>query len=439
KRYSWDFDSNYDLFEVDLAGNMLKRLTNSVGYDAEAAWSPDGRSIVFASNRHAYSGAVESEYAARFSRDPSILMDIYIMDSSGGSVRRLTTEPGYDGGPFFSADGKQIIWRRFGLSGDRSEIFVMNSDGSNKRQVTNLGAMSWAPYFHPSGDYFIFATNIHGYENFELYMARTDGRYEPVRVTSFDGFDGLPVFSPDGSTLSWTSKRSSNTTSQIFLASWNDREARKALRLYTPRLSQMSGRDVAAEQTESEQSLYRDVEYLSSDNLEGRLTGTRGEELATEFAAKRLEELGFQPAGDNGTFFQRFSYTAGISLGERNALLLSRRNGEEQLSVQPDVDFRPLAFSATGTFSSAPVVFAGYGIRAPEEGEFGEYDSYVHLDVKDKWVMILRYVPENISPKWRQHLSRYSSLRYKVMIARDLGAKGLLIVSGPASKVKEDL
>ena len=67
--------------------------------------------------------------------------------------------------------------------------------------------MSWAPYMHPSGEYFIFASNKLGFENFELFIVDTAGAKEPVRVTYTDGFDGLPVPSPDGKTLAWTSSR----------------------------------------------------------------------------------------------------------------------------------------------------------------------------------------------------------------------------------------
>ena len=67
--------------------------------------------------------------------------------------------------------------------------------------------MSWAPYMHPSGEYFLFASNKLGFENFEVFMVDAQGTKEPVRVTYSDGFDGLPVPSPDGKQLAWTSSR----------------------------------------------------------------------------------------------------------------------------------------------------------------------------------------------------------------------------------------
>ena len=102
-------------------------------------------------------------------------------------------------------------------------------------------------------------------------------------------------------------------------------------------------------------------------------------------------------------------------------------------------DWQPLAFSNTGRVAPAEVVFAGYGIVAPKSDDFDEYDSYVHLDVTDKWVCVFRFMPEDISAEQRQHLSGHSSLRYKAMVARDRGAHGLIVVSGPRSNVKNQL
>jgi Tol biopolymer transport system component len=90
--------------------------------------------------------------------------------------------------------------------------------------------MSWAPYIHPSGEYIIFSSNKLGFENFELFLVDIDGKKEPVRVTYSDGFDGLPVPSPDGKQLAWTSNRAGGREGQIYLAAWNHEAARAALK-----------------------------------------------------------------------------------------------------------------------------------------------------------------------------------------------------------------
>ncbi len=231
KSYAWDYDEYYDIYETDFEGNNIKNLTNTLGYDAEASWSPDGKYIAFASNRRAYTDDISDEEAVLFKNNASALIDIYIMNADGSNVKRLTHTRTYDGGPFFSPDGKRIVWRRFSENGREAEIFTMNIDGTNKKQVTRLKAMSWAPFYHPSGEYIIFSTNIHGHRNFELYMVDVNGKQKPVRVTDKEGFDGLPVFTPDGNYLTWTSDRTPEKKGHLFHGRWNHEKAMESLSL----------------------------------------------------------------------------------------------------------------------------------------------------------------------------------------------------------------
>ena len=166
------------------------------------------------------------------------------------------------------------------------------------------------------------------------------------------------------------------------------------------------------------------------------MTGTDGERAATDYVAECFRALGLKPGGKDGSFFDPFAFTAGVSLGNGNALAL--HHGSESKSFDVDSDWRPLAFSKMGD-AEGGVVFAGYGIVAPTHQEQAEYDSYVHLDVTDKWVLVFRFVPENVPAPRRQYLNRYAGLRYKAMLARDRGAKGLIVVSGPNSKVSQPL
>jgi Tol biopolymer transport system component len=157
------------------------------------------------------------------------------MRADGSQQRRLTTVAGYDGGPFFTPDGSRIIWRRFDEQGLIADVFTMKLDGSDVKQLTDFGAMSWAPYVHPSGEYVLFASNKLGFENFEVFMVDAAGTKEPVRVTYSDGFDGLPVPSPDGRQLAWTSSRSGGSAGQLFLAQWNHQNALAAIKSAPPR------------------------------------------------------------------------------------------------------------------------------------------------------------------------------------------------------------
>src|SRR6185369_4859163 len=140
-----------------------------------------------------------------------------------------------DGGPFFSPDGRRIVWRRFDESGLNADVYTMALDGSEVRRLTDFKAMSWAPYYHPSSRYLIFTANKLGFSNFELFLVDGAGERQPVRVTFTDGFDGLPVFSPDGGRLCWTSARTADGKSQLFLADWNHASALAALEQAPPR------------------------------------------------------------------------------------------------------------------------------------------------------------------------------------------------------------
>jgi Tol biopolymer transport system component len=232
RRYSWDYDPEMELYLRNARTGTLRRLTNKRGYDAEASISPDGQWIVFASTRDGYERPLSTAETKQLELDPSYFAEIYIMraDADGSGPKRLTTVPGYDGGPFFSPDGKRIIWRRFDETGVIADVRTMNLDGTDERQVTDFGAMSWAPYIHPSGQYVLFASNKLGFENFEVFMVDIDGKKEPVRVTYSDGFDGLPVPSPDGAQLAWTSSRGGGREGQIYLAQWNHQKALEAIK-----------------------------------------------------------------------------------------------------------------------------------------------------------------------------------------------------------------
>ena len=199
RSYRWDFEPGMDLFRADVDGSNLVRLTDSPGYDAEGAYSPDGRQIVFTSFRDG---------------DP----EIYIMDADGRNSRRVMNIRGYDGGPFFAPDGKKLVYRSDRKGNDLLQVFVNNTEGTAERAITDDKNVNWGPYWHPDNRHVIFATSRFGHTNYDLMMVDTTTGIEE-RITSAEGFDGLPVFSPDGSKLMWTSSgRTADHKSQLFLA-----------------------------------------------------------------------------------------------------------------------------------------------------------------------------------------------------------------------------
>jgi hypothetical protein len=185
----------------------------------------------------------------------------------------------------------------------------------------------------------------------------------------------------------------------------------------------------------TEADLQKHIYYLASEELAGRGTGTEGERLAREYISNLFSHVGLSPAGKNGSYLEPFEFTAGATLGANNNLFV----GPARTPRDVNEDWRPLVFSKTGQFAANEIVFAGYGMKAPAADGIDEYDSFVHLDVENKWVLVFRYYPENVSSDMRRHLNRYSALRLKAKIARDLGAKGLIVVTGPNSDAQTEL
>jgi TolB protein len=223
-KYLWPVYRSYDIFVANEKGKIIKQLTNSPGYDAEATISPKGDKIVFTSDR---SGDLE----------------LWIMDIDGKNQKQITSGLGYDGGAFFSPDGKRLVFRASrpsteeeineykdllskGLVAPTSmELYTCNIDGSDLKQVTKLGKANWAPFFHPSGKKIIFSSNHHskrGYD-FQLFMINDDGT-GLEQITTESMFNAFPMFSPDGKKLIFSSNRNNHGThdTNLFMADWEE-------------------------------------------------------------------------------------------------------------------------------------------------------------------------------------------------------------------------
>lgn len=205
RRYVWDFDPHMKIYEANLDGSDLKCLTPNVNvYTAEGNYSSDGKKIVYSSGN---AGAVQ----------------LYIMDADGSNVRQLTTAKNcYNGGPFFSPDGSKVIFRSDRKEKDRLQLYIINSDGTGETALTdNDKWVYWAPYWYKDGKHIIYTAADHGdpmaRPNYDLYWMNVETK-KATRITFAPGADVLPVFSPDGSKLMWTSNRDGRSPTQLWIA-----------------------------------------------------------------------------------------------------------------------------------------------------------------------------------------------------------------------------
>lgn len=222
--YRWPVFPGYDLWVANADGTTPRPLVPSPGYDAEATASPDGKWLVFTSER---SGDI----------------DLWKVRMDGSGLQRLTDGVGYDGGAVFSPDGRQIAWRtNYPVGAEATakyqellkqhlvepmqmDIWVMDADGQNKRQVTRLPGAAFAPVFTPDGKGLLFASNHHDQDGkgrlFDLFRIGLDGQ-GLERITTTGGFNSFPHFSPDGRKLLWVSGRVMNGPRQfnVFVADW---------------------------------------------------------------------------------------------------------------------------------------------------------------------------------------------------------------------------
>ena len=221
-KYIWPLYDSYDIFMADMNGKIVKQLTRSKGYDAEATISPDGKKMIYTSDKD---GDIE----------------LYIMNLKTGKEKRITNTPGYDGGAWFSPDGKKIIWRASRPKTDAEikeykdllaenlvaptnmEVYIANADGTDVKQVTALKQANWAPAYMPGSKRIIFASN-HEYKRgfpFNLYTVNEDGS-NLQKISRDKGFDAFPMFSPDGKKIIFCSNRNNGGTrdTNVFLADW---------------------------------------------------------------------------------------------------------------------------------------------------------------------------------------------------------------------------
>lgn len=400
KGYVWALHPAYDIFRAHKDGTGLTRLTDTPGYDAEGTVCARDGSILFTSVRDGD-------------------LDLYRMDADGKNVRRLTDTPGYDGGAFFSPDCTKIVWRasrpvgaeleeyrellrRHVVRPTKLELMVANADGTDARQITYLDAASFGPSWFPDGRRILFSSNFGdpAGREFNLWAVNIDGT-GLEQITTATGFDGFPLLSPDGQTLVFASNRATpkgQHDTNLFLARWTG----------SPPTEALSAADRVA----------RDVAWLAAPEREGRGLGSAGLAASLAYVEDRFRALGLMPAGSAG-FRQPFEVVLRVSAGPGTALALAGR-------VLPPEARAPAPFSGRGA-AEGDVVLVGYGVHAPELG----VDDWAKVDVKGKVALVRRYVPEVPALASSEVQRRHGDLRRKAWLAREHGARALLVVDAP--------
>ncbi|MEC8559723.1 MAG: hypothetical protein VXY94_06565 [Planctomycetota bacterium] len=224
-RYKWMFPPQMRVVRMNLkdelgSADSLEVIEgDGTAYVAECSVSPDGRYLLYCSL-----GSGQG--------------DIFVKDLETGEVVPLVTVPGYDGGPFFSPDGRRICYRSDRHNNNYLQLFVGELDIDDEGrilglerefQVTDNAHVNGAPFWHPAGTHLLYATSQMGHRNYEVFIVdANDGSGEvppaarygtaPRRITDRPGADVLPVFDSTGTLMMWTSQMGEDGSSQLWVA-----------------------------------------------------------------------------------------------------------------------------------------------------------------------------------------------------------------------------
>ena len=179
-------EDNWQIYKMRSDGSDPVRVTNTQDNETSPTWSPDGRRLLFVSDRNGN-------------------RDVYIMNADGNEQQNLSKHPSEDWTPSWSPDGKRIAFASFRDA--NWEIYTMDAQGAKIQRITQNKAADYNPVWSPDGRRIAFISNRDG--NLEIYIMNADGS-DQRRLTEDKATDQAPVWSPDGGKVLWESYRDGN-------------------------------------------------------------------------------------------------------------------------------------------------------------------------------------------------------------------------------------
>ena len=203
-------DGNFEIYMMDADGKNQRRLTNNDFPDTNPSWSPDGRRIIFVSERNKNIAAEEEPImigGGIIIGDMRKRPQIYMMDADGKNQQRLSNEFVAEWHPSWSPDGRRIAFTSSGamdVAGGHWRIYVMDADGGNKQNLSNEGEDDYYPSWSPDGKRIAFVSIRDGRGNLDIYVMNADGSNQQ-RLTENPDHEWEPSWSPDGEHIAFTS------------------------------------------------------------------------------------------------------------------------------------------------------------------------------------------------------------------------------------------
>jgi Tol biopolymer transport system component len=201
-----------ELYVMNADGSAVKRITSNGYYEVSQTWAPDGRRIAFVGTPDAAPNDSLRVWAEK--------RQIYVMDTRGGGITQLTSAPGGHNFPAWSPDGKRIAFSSGRDRAGGAQLYIMNADGSNQVRLTHSSTEETYPAWSPNGRQIAFISKVQDSLS-DIHVMDPDGSH--VRnITRAEGFDGFPSWSADGGSLVYAHHLKPSTPSSLYVISLSD-------------------------------------------------------------------------------------------------------------------------------------------------------------------------------------------------------------------------